>query len=62
LKLFHNLKLSVFSKEREDEFEVRAGLLGLLPFDSNTEKLRIEKTHATGFNERKILILELILT
>ncbi len=64
MKLVHNIKLSVFSYEDdgEDTDRIAEALAGLVPFDLEQEKLSIKRTNAWGFDERKIVILELTLT
>ncbi|MBW2972538.1 hypothetical protein KY359_05875 [Candidatus Woesearchaeota archaeon] len=64
MKLAHNMTLSVFSYESdgEDTEQIAAALASLCPFDLEQEKLSVKRTSATGFQERKIIILELTLT
>jgi len=62
MKLAHNVKLSVFCYEGEDEEKVKSKLLSLFPFDLGKEKLSLDSTVAEGFNERKITILEILLS
>ncbi len=59
MKLANYAKINVFVKENENEEEIRQKLLSLLPFSPEDEKIRIERTTATGFNEAKIIILEI---
>ena len=62
MKIAHNVKLSVFSHEEEDDEKIKQALLSLLPFNLEQEKLQLTRTKATGFRERKIIILEIMLT
>lgn len=64
MKLAHNIKLSVFSYESdgEDTDKLASTLASIVPFDLEDEKLKIDRTSAKGFQERKIMILELTLT
>lgn len=62
MKIAHNVKLSVFAHEEDDEEQIEQAFLSLLPFDLEQEKLNLKRTTATGFKERKIKILELTLT
>ncbi|MBW2997870.1 hypothetical protein KY349_06025 [Candidatus Woesearchaeota archaeon] len=62
MKIAHNVKLSVFAHEEDDEKQVEQAFLSLMPFDLEQEKLKLSRTAATGFKERKITILEIILT
>lgn len=61
MKVAHNVKLSVFAHEEDDEKQVERAFLSLLPFDLEQEKLKLRRTTATGFKERKITIIEIIL-
>jgi RNA binding exosome subunit len=62
MKLAHNIKLSVFAHEQEDPEPIRQHFLQLLPFNLEQEKLELKQQSAQGFQERKIIILELRLT
>jgi hypothetical protein len=61
MKLVHNVKLSVFSYEGEDSARIAAKLAALCPFDLAEEKISVKSTTAAGFNERKIMIFEILL-
>jgi len=61
MKLAHNVKLSVFAKQDEDEATIKQALLALLPFDLQKDKIQLRRTKATGFNEQKIVIFEVLL-
>jgi RNA binding exosome subunit len=61
MKLVHNIKLSVFSYEGEDSAKISSKLAALCPFDLKEEKLDLKSTTALGFNERKIIIFEILL-
>lgn len=58
----HAIELSVFSTPEDDEAKVYAGLLSLIPFDLEQEKLKVQRLNASGFSERKIVIMSLQLT
>ncbi len=65
----HNAKISVFVKEGESESEILAALKKLsgLQEESFTatekkERTAVGRTSAAGFNDEKIIILELFLT
>ncbi len=61
MKTAHNIRLSVFAHEEEDAKKIKQAFISLLPFDLEQEKLKLRRTTATGFRERKILILEIML-
>jgi RNA binding exosome subunit len=61
MKIAHNVKLSVFCKPEEDSDTIKTSFLKLVPFNLEQEKLALEESNATGFNERKIKIIELTL-
>jgi len=59
--LAHNIHITVFCKPEEDTKLIAKKLLFLVPFDIKKEKIEMKKTNATGFNEKKITILEVYL-
>ena len=59
--LAHNIHISVFCKPEEDIELIEKKLLFLVPFDIKEQKIELKKTNATGFNEKKITILEVYL-
>jgi RNA binding exosome subunit len=59
MKLAHNIKLSVFCKSEEDYDTIKSSFVKLFPFKLEEEKLKLEESTATGFNEQKIKIIEL---
>ena len=62
MKLAHQIKISVFVKEDEDETLIVDKLKELIPFeDLDKEKIIINKTPTIGFEDKKIDILEVIL-
>ncbi|MBW2964308.1 hypothetical protein KY363_02510 [Candidatus Woesearchaeota archaeon] len=61
MKVAHNVKLSVFAYEHEDAEAVLQTLVSLCPFDLEQEKLEVNMSVATGFQEKKIRIYELFL-
>lgn len=54
----HRIEVRVFCKPEDNIEAVKAGLLSLLPFDLDKEKVKINERNAVGFNERKIVILD----
>jgi RNA binding exosome subunit len=61
MKLANNVKLSVFVKEGENQAEIEEKLKSLVPLDIEKEKIALTKQNATGFNEKKITIIEIAL-
>lgn len=61
MKRLHNVVLSMFVKPEEDAQELERKFLSIVPFSLGEEKLALQKTVASGFNERKITILEIVL-
>lgn len=60
MRLAHNIKITVFSKE-EDPGRIREALISLTGFELEKEKLSIKQSTAMGFKEKKIRILEIVL-
>lgn len=60
-KLVHNAELRVFVKEADDYDELKDKLLALIPFDLEQEKIDLKEQQATGFSDKKINILEILL-
>jgi RNA binding exosome subunit len=60
--LAHFIELSVFSTPEDDEEQVYRGFLSFLPFDPAKEKVSVKKTHAEGFNDRRIVVYKVTLT
>lgn len=58
MKYFHSITLNVFSKPEDDEEKIKTALLGLIPLDLEKEKIEIKTQNVSGFNERKIKIIE----
>ena len=58
MKLAHQIELSVFSYPEEDFERINKAFLELLPFDCEKEKVKVEKTEAEGFGQKKIIILK----
>jgi len=54
----HRIDVRVFCKPEDNIEAVKDGLLSLLPFDLDKEKVKINERNASGFNERKIVILD----
>ena len=61
MKLAHNIKVSVFCGPEENEAEIKKALISLFPFGLEKEKINVDEQSATGFNEKKIKIFEIIL-
>ena len=61
MKYFHSIKLTVFSYEHENSEEIFSSFLKFLPFDLEKNKSVVIKRNASGFNESKITIFEVIL-
>lgn len=61
MKLAHNIQLTVFSYEEEDFDTVRNTLLSLCPFNLELEKISLNISTATGFNEKKIKLISIFL-
>ena len=59
--LAHNICLNVFCKPEENIELITKKLLLLVPFNLKKEKIELKKRTAIGFNEKKIIILELYL-
>lgn len=59
MKSFHNIILSAFIKPEEDEQAVKDAILSIIPFDLEERKITPTQTVAEGFQEKKIVILEI---
>lgn len=59
MKLVHNIKVKVFSNSEDDKNKVLDTLKSLFPFDLEKEKRKINSNDATGFEDKKISILEI---
>lgn len=57
--LAHTICITIFCKPEEDIGLITEKFLFLIPFDLKKEKIELKKTNATGFNEKKITILEI---
>ncbi len=64
MKVAHQIKIKVFSYEKnnEDDKLILDKLLKLFPFDLNEEKIGLKKINAAGFEEKKIKIFEVTLS
>jgi|TARA_Y100000031_G_scaffold155601_1_gene206868 hypothetical protein len=64
MKIAHQIKVKVFSYEKnnEDEKLVLDKFLQLFPFNLKDEKIELKNTNALGLNEKKITIFEVALT
>jgi len=59
--LAHNICITVFCKPEDNIGLITEKLLFLVPFDLKKEKIKFKKRTAVGFNNRKIIILEVYL-
>ena len=59
MKLLNTVLLSVFVKDGEDEAKIIEKLKSFVPLDFEAEKLAVRRTVADGFNETRIIILEI---
>ncbi len=57
MKYARVVEARVFVKEGEDEENIKSGLLSLFPYGLGEQKIRLDRKSATGFNEKKIIIL-----
>ncbi len=62
MRSLNSMTISVFVKPEDDEDTLLEALKMLFPFSLEEEKIPIKRTIATGFNERKIVILEVSLS
>jgi|SRR3989338_4565679 len=63
MKLAHQIKIKVFSYEKnnEDDKVILDKFLRLFPFNLKDEKITLNKINAAGFGERRITIFEVTL-
>jgi RNA binding exosome subunit len=61
MKLANNVSVRVFAKEDEDKEAIVYGLLRMLPFNPEDEKLKIREQKAEGFGDKKIAIISITL-
>ncbi|MBI2133296.1 hypothetical protein HYU11_01290 [Candidatus Woesearchaeota archaeon] len=61
MKIANSIKISVFAKEDENEAAIEEKLRELTSLDLEKEKINVKKQTATGFNEKKIRIMEIVL-
>lgn len=62
MKYAHLIRLTVFSDENENSKAILDALLKFFPFNLEDNNVVLNKSNASGFNERKIGILEITLT
>ena len=62
MKYAHLIKLSIFSYEHENIEQILEAFLRFFPFNLEENKVLLKKSTAEGFNDRKITILEVILS
>lgn len=61
MKVLNKAIVSVFAGEEEDIEEIRKALLSLVPLDLKKEKITLQRQTAKGFEEKKIVILKIVL-
>ena len=61
MKYAHLIKLTAFSHEYENSELILDAFLRFFPFNLEDNKIVLKKTAATGFNDKKIGILEIAL-
>ncbi len=62
MKYAHLIKLTVFSYKHENGEAILESFLKLLPFNLEENKVVLKKSTAYGFNDKKIEVLEVVLT
>lgn len=61
-KIFHNVTVKVFVKEEDNYENIEKSFLTLFPFDLKEGKVKVNKIQAHIVEERKMFILEVLLT
>lgn len=61
MKLVHNIRVNVFVKEDESEKLIKEKLFMLFPFDFEKEKIKLDKKVVKGFNEKNIIIYDVLI-
>ena len=61
MKYAHLIRLTAFSHEYENSKLILGAFLSFFPFNLEDNKVILKKTDATGFNDKKIEILEIVL-
>lgn len=61
MKLFHNIKVSVFVKEDEEEEIIVNTLVNFFPFNLKDEKIKLDRKITTGFDKKQIIIFEVVI-
>ena len=62
MKYANLIKITVFSYEHENSEAITDALLRLLPFNIEDNKITLKRSTATGFNQKRIGVLEITLT
>lgn len=62
MKYAHIIKITAFSYEYENSEAITDALLRLLPFKIEDNKTALKRSTATGFNQKKMEVLEIALT
>ncbi|MBI1935032.1 hypothetical protein HYS31_01195 [Candidatus Woesearchaeota archaeon] len=62
MKFAHNIKLSVFSYSNEDSDKILKASIDFFPFDLEKSKIAVKKSSAEGFNDRKTIIYQIIIS
>ncbi len=58
MESLNNVEIHVFCKEGESEADILGGLKLLVPLDFEKEKIRLERKTVFGFDEKKIIIID----
>ncbi len=61
MKSFTSIAISVFAKPEDDAKKLETGLIKLIPFDLENEKIAVDDQTAQGFNQRTIHIYTITL-
>ena len=62
MNIAHSATIRVFCSQEENADDITNGIKYLLPFDLEKEKIAVQRQNALGFNDRKIMIFEAVLT
>ena len=62
MNIAHSVTIRVFCGQEENAEEIINGLKLLIPFDFEKEKIKLHRHKALGFNDRRIDVLEVMLT
>jgi RNA binding exosome subunit len=59
MKQIHHIWLSVYSKPEDNEQEIIENMKKFFPFNLEEEKISIKRKSCTGFEEKKIIVLQI---